>query len=126
MKIIKRVLIIIGFAIMIIFISGKVYAIKPVKVYNPVNVTISNILKAVPLFLMVAYILGIIIYSVVSKKDKKHKVKILLIWLFVVLIIGVTSYLCAEPVLREGMSYSSSQDDFRNYKRNLKNEKYTN
>ena len=111
---------------MIIFISGKVYAIKPVKVYNPVNVTISNILKAVPLFLMVAYILGIIIYSVVSKKDKKHKVKILLIWLFVVLIIGVTSYLCAEPVLREGMSYSSSQDDFRNYKRNLKNEKYTN
>ena len=126
MKIIKRVLIIIGFAIMIIFISGKVYAIKPVEVYNPVNVTISNILKAVPLFLMVAYILGIIIYSVVSKKDKKHKVKILLIWLFVVLIIGVTSYLCAEPVLKEGMSYTSNQEIFREYRRNLENEKYNN
>ena len=126
MKIFKRVLIIIGFDIMIIFISGKVYAIKPIEVYNPVNVTISNILKAIPLFLLVAYIIGTIIYYFVSKKDKKHKAKILIIWLLVLAIFGVTSYLCAEPVLKEGMSYTSSQNEFRNYRRKMENEKYNN
>lgn len=126
MKIIKRILITLGFAIIIIFNAGKVYALKPIEVYNPVNVTISNILKVVPIVLMVVCIIGAIIYYSVSKQDKKFKLKKLLIWFSILVMIGLTSYLCAELVLKEGMSYSSSQDDFRNYKRNLKNEKYTN
>ena len=126
MKIIKSVLIIIGFAIIIIFISGKVYAIKPIEVYNPVNVTISNILKVVPIVLMVAYIICAIIYYFVSKQDKKIKLKKLLIWFSILIVIGLTSYLCAEPVLKEEMSYTSSQEEFRNYSRKMKNEKNNN
>lgn len=126
MKIIKRVSIIIGFAIIIILNAGNVYAIKAKEVYNPVNVTISNILKVVPIVLIIVYIICAIIYYFTSKLDKKYKLKKLLICFSILTIIGVTSYLCAEPVLREGMSYSSSQEEFRNYKRNLKNEKYNN
>lgn len=116
-----------GFTLMIIlYTTGKVYAIKAKEVYNPVNVTISNILKSVPLILIIIYIIGVIIYYFISKQDKKYKLKKSLIWLSIIAIIGVTSYFCAEPVLREGMSYSSSQEEFRNYRRNMRNEKYNN
>lgn len=114
---------IIYFVILLNIYSTKTYAIVARVVYDPLNVTISNILKYAPIFLIVAYVIGAIIYYILSKQDKKYKIKKLIIWFSILAIIGVISYLCSSPVLNEGAKYSSSQEDFRNYKRNIKNEK---
>ncbi len=123
MKITKRILIIIGIVIMIILYAGKVYAIMPIEVYNPVSVIISNILKNIPIVLIVVYSIWAIIYYSKSKQYKKHKIRILLIWLPITIVIGTILYFCAEPVSKIGISYTSSQNEFRKYTRKMENEK---
>ena len=114
---------IIYFVILLHLYSTKTYAIVARVVYDPLNVTISNILKFAPIFFIVAYIIGSIIYYILSKQDKNYKIKKLIIWFSILAIIGAVSYLCSGPVLNEGAKYSSSQIDFKNWKRNIKNEK---
>ena len=105
---------IIYFVILLHLYSTKTYAIVARVVYDPLNVTISNILKFAPIFFIVAYIIGSIIYYMSSKQDKNYKIKKMIIWFSIVAIIGAISYLCSGPVLNEGAKYSSSQIDFKN------------
>ena len=67
------------FVILLNLYSTKTYAIVARVVYNPLNVTISNILKYVPIFLIVAYVIGAIIYYILSKQDKNYKIKKMII-----------------------------------------------
>lgn len=108
MKIKKISLSILSFTIILLFNSTKVDAITARVVYNPVNVFISNILRIAPIILIIAYIIGALIYYKKSKKDKKQKVIELIIWLVIIAIIAIISYCCADAVFKAGATYTSS------------------
>lgn len=112
MKIKKIILSILCFVIIFILNTTKVNALVPRVVYNPVNVFISNIMRIAPIILIIAYIIGTIIYYVKSKKDKKNKIIKLVIWLIVIALIATISYFCADMVLEAGATYSSRPMNF--------------
>lgn len=112
MKIKKVLVIVLEFVIMLILNSTKVNAIVARVVYNPVNVSISNIMRIVPLFLSIIYIVGGVIYYIKSKQDKKHKTIKLIIWLLVISLINAVLYFCADIVFEAGAEYSSRPMNF--------------
>ena len=62
MKIKKILLFIFIFALIVFFNLTEVNALMPRVVYNPINVFISNIMRYIPIILMVLYIIVSIIY----------------------------------------------------------------
>lgn len=103
----KISLFILSFATIVILNTTKVNAILPRVVYNPVNVFISNVMKISPIVLIVAYFIGAIIYYMKSKKDKKIKIKRLVICLILLAIVATILYCCADIVYEAGATYTS-------------------
>lgn len=106
---IKKILLFIFVFVLIIFLNlTEVNAFMPRVVYNPINVFISNIMRYIPIILMVGYIIGSIIYWAKSKKDKKQKRTKLVICFVIIAIIATISYCCADIVMEAGAIYSSN------------------
>ncbi len=112
MKTKKISLSILSFAMIFILNTTKVNAIVARVIYNPVNVFISNMMKITPVVLFIAYFIGAIIYYMRSKKDKKIKIKRLVIWLIVLTIVATILYCCADIVYKAGATYSSRSMNF--------------
>lgn len=107
MKIKKISLSILSFIAICIFNPTRVNAFLPRVVYNPVNVFISNVMRIAPRILIIAYIIGASIYYKKSRKETKHKIIKIVIWLIIMIVTATTLYCCADAVLETGATYTS-------------------
>ena len=106
MKIKKLAISILIIAMIAILNSVNIFAIAPIKreVYNTTSLIISFIMKGLMAFGIILYIVSSIIYIIKSKTDKNEKIKKIIKWLAILVVVSLVLWFGSEEVKKIGMT----------------------
>lgn len=107
MKIKKLAISILIIVMIVILNSANIFAIVPTirkEVYNTTSLIISYIVKGLMAFGIILYIISAIIYIIKSKTDKNEKIKKLIKWLVILIIVSLALWFGSEEIKKIGMT----------------------
>jgi len=106
LKTIKKIIFIMIVAVLLF--TTNVYAIMPKKAHDPTSLAIVMALRVLIAVLIIIYILRSVSYYKKSPKEKKAKIKNIIIFLILTAVICIGIYILAEQIYDAGTYYTTT------------------